>query len=114
MEKVSIKTNSSHYRWGTNCDGWHLVQSENLSVIQESVPSGSFEIKHYHNSSEQFFYVIAGETILEIESEIIILKVNEGCHIPCKVRHQLRNDSLNELRFLVISTPPSHGDRVEV
>jgi mannose-6-phosphate isomerase-like protein (cupin superfamily) len=31
--------------------------------------------------------------------------------IPAGTPHQIRNDSDGEVHFLVISHPPSHGDR---
>ncbi|MEJ2610067.1 MAG: cupin domain-containing protein, partial [Candidatus Thiodiazotropha sp.] len=43
MSIASIQT-GKHYDWGGTCDGWHLVASPNLSVIQERVPSGSSEV----------------------------------------------------------------------
>jgi len=112
MKKVSTN-NAPHYIWGGNCDGWHLLKSDNLSVIQESVPPGSSEIMHFHNASEQFFYVLSGTATLEIDSEVYILKNKEGCHVPAKTPHQLRNESGEVLNFLVVSTPPSHGDKIE-
>ena len=36
----SIK-NAEHYQWGNACDGWHLLKSETLSVIQEKMPAGT-------------------------------------------------------------------------
>jgi hypothetical protein len=57
---VSIET-AEHYTWGDGCDGWHLVKSQTLSVIQELVPPGCGEIQYYHKRSEQlslFFRVL--------------------------------------------------------
>ena len=34
---VSID-NAEHYVWGDVCDGWRLLQREDMSVIQERVP----------------------------------------------------------------------------
>lgn len=34
---VSIQ-NTEHYVWGSGCDGWHLVRTGALSVIQERMP----------------------------------------------------------------------------
>ena len=36
------KKNSEHYAWGGVCDGWHLLKSPVLSVIQERVPPSCF------------------------------------------------------------------------
>ena len=104
--------NGEHYIWGEKCDGWHLAKTENLSVIQECVPPNCSEIRHYHNVSEQFFYVLSGIATLEIAGDIHQLQPNQGIHIQPKVPHQLSNQQSENLIFIVISTPPSHGDRV--
>jgi len=111
MSVVSIK-NGKHYIWGGNCDGWHLAASANLSVIQERVPKGSSENRHFHNRAEQFFYVISGIATLEVGGVVHTLHPAEGFHVPAGIAHTLSNGHENDLKFLVISTPPSHGDRV--
>lgn len=108
------KDNAEHYQWGEQCNGWHLVKSDNLSVIQERVPAGKSEIKHYHRNSEQFFFVLSGIATLEVDGKIHKLKPQQGIHVPAGVKHQLRNEMNQEIEFIVTSTPPSHGDRVEV
>jgi mannose-6-phosphate isomerase-like protein (cupin superfamily) len=110
MSVVSIET-GSHNVWGGNCDGWHLVASSNLSVIQERVPSGSSEVRHLHNRAEQFFYVLNGIASLEVAGTTHVLNANEGFHVPAGVPHTLSNEHEQPLDFLVVSTPPSHGDR---
>ncbi|WP_319407254.1 cupin domain-containing protein [uncultured Desulfosarcina sp.] len=110
MSIASIQT-SKHYLWGGNCDGWHLAASPTLSVIQERVPSGSSEVRHLHNRAEQFFYVLSGIATLEVAGNIHVLRPNEGFHVPAGVLHTLSNRHEQILEFLVVSTPPSHGDR---
>ena len=39
------RENAEHYRWGVDCDGWHLVRDKNLSVIEEFMPPGAAEGK---------------------------------------------------------------------
>lgn len=75
MSVASAQT-GKHYIWGGNCDGWHLVASPNLSVIQERVPSGSSEVRHLHNRAEQFFYVLNGIASLEVAGTIHLLRPN--------------------------------------
>lgn len=111
MPIVSIK-NGQHYLWGDSCDGWHLAKSDALSVIQERVPMGRSEIRHFHKKSEQFFYVLAGVATLEVAGVVHTIHPNEGFHVPAGVAHTLSNTHEKDLEFLVISTPPSHGDRV--
>lgn len=106
------KQNAEHYQWGNNCDGWHLVKSPNLSVIQEKVPPNCAEVVHYHTKSEQFFFVLSGVATLEIDGITHILAESQGMHVPARCCHQLRNEHTEDLEFIVTSTPPSHGDRV--
>jgi len=107
-------SNAEHYAWGDGCDGWHLVKTGDLSVIQERVLPGKSERKHYHNKSRQFFYVLEGTAVLEIRNESVTLRRHEGIEIPPLTPHQLRNDSRDDLVFLVVSSPQSHDDRVDV
>jgi mannose-6-phosphate isomerase-like protein (cupin superfamily) len=111
---VSVsRDNAEHYRWGVDCDGWHLVKDAALSVIEECMPPGAAEVRHHHERAQQFFYILSGEVLMEVEGETMLLAAGHGLRIMPGVRHQVRNPSTGEVRFLVISQPPSHGDRVE-
>ena len=103
--------NAEHYRWGNDCDGWHLVKDAELSVIEECMPPGAAEIRHHHKRAQQFFFVLAGEVLMEIEGESTLVPAGSGIRVPVRMRHQIRNPSSSAARFLVISQPPSHGDR---
>ncbi len=76
------------------------------------MPSGTFEIKHYHNKSRQFFYILNGEASMETTEGIFILRENEGIEIPPMMPHKILNNSDADLNFIVVSVPKSHGDRV--
>ena len=105
------KETAEHYIWGETCDGWHLVKSENLSVIHERMPPGAKEVRHYHEKSRQFFFVLSGAATLEVAGKREILKRHEGAEVSPGVSHQIFNESGEDLEFLVVSHPPSHGDR---
>ena len=111
MHMVNTK-NSEHYNWGNNCDGWHLLKSNDLSIIQEKVPPGCSEVKHYHKKSHQFFYVLSGCAAIEIENEIFQLNSFEGIEVKPGQVHQLRNETKEDLEFIVVSSPKSHGDKI--
>lgn len=110
MKPINTKT-AEHYKWGTNSDGWHLLKSDSLTVIEECVPSGESEQRHYHEKAQQFFYVLSGTAHLEVDGVVHKVKPGSGFHVPAKVPHQLVNMGSDVLRFLVISEPKSHGDR---
>lgn len=105
------RENAEHYRWGVDCDGWHLVKDGALSVIEEFMPPGSAETRHHHRRAQQFFYILSGEIMMEIEGETTLVPAGSGIHVLPGARHQVRNPSSTTARFLVISQPPSHGDR---
>lgn len=109
---MTDKHSAPHYTWGDGCDGWHLVQTPALSVIEERMPPGTSEVRHFHNRANQFFYVLRGRLAIEINGTESILNPAQGCYISAGEPHQVRNRSTSDVEFLVISNPPSHGDRV--
>ena len=113
MEIVSLE-NAEHYNWCGVCDGWHLLKSAALSVIQERVPAGGSETMHYHERAHQFFFVLSGSATLEVEDQRLMLGPQQGLSIPPNVPHRLLNETQEDLWFIVISSPMSHGDRIPV
>lgn len=113
METVSLK-NAEHYTWGGVCDGWHLLKSAALSVIQERVPPGGSETMHYHEKAHQFFFVLSGVATLEFKGQRLVLGPQQGVSIPPTVPHRLLNETQADLSFIVVSSPMSHGDRILV
>ncbi len=112
-----MKTNketSEHYTWGHNCDGWHLLKTDTLSIIQERMPSGTEEASHFHHKAQQFFYILSGLATFEIEGKVIELNPNEGLHVAPNQKHKIKNNHKSDLNFLVISEPKSHGDRTNI
>jgi mannose-6-phosphate isomerase-like protein (cupin superfamily) len=108
------KDNAEHYTWGASCDGWHLLKSAELSVIHERMPPGSSEVRHYHNTARQFFFVLAGAATLEINGRRERLRLHESVEVPAGIAHQIFNESEQDVEFLVVSCPPSHDDRIIV
>lgn len=104
--------NARHYTWGDNCDGWHLLKTNTLSVIQETMPPGTSEQLHYHTKAQQLFYILDGTAHFEIEGEEITVRANECIHIAPGKKHRIYNKQETLLQFLVISEPMSHGDRI--
>lgn len=102
-----------HYTWGNACDGWHLLQQAELSVIQERVPAGAAETLHYHVRARQFFFILQGEGAMVLDGAELALPAGSGLEVPPGVPHQFCNRSGQDVVFLVISAPPSHGDRIE-
>lgn len=77
------------------------------------MPPGTAERGHLHRRSRQFFYILGGEATLETGDTRHLLHASEGLEIPPGVPHRILNASAVDLRFLVISTPSTAGDRIE-
>ncbi len=109
---ITSTENAEHYTWGNQCDGWHLLRSDSLSVIQERMPPGTVEQMHYHERAQQLFYILSGTATFEVEGEVKTVAANQSIHISPKTKHRILNNGDTDLHFLVISEPKSHGDRV--
>ncbi|MEN5434216.1 cupin domain-containing protein [Sphingobacterium faecium] len=106
--------NSEHYLWGDNCDGWHLLKSDSLSIIQEKMPPHTSEGLHFHNNAQKFFYILKGTATFRLEESTVEVSKNNGFHILPQQKHQIFNHTEQDLEFLVISEPKAHGDRVNL
>ena len=106
------RENAEHYRWGSDCDAWYLVKDPQLSVIEEMMPSGAAEIRHHHERAQQFFYILSGEVLMEVEGQTTRVVAGSGIRVMPGKRHQIRNPSSGPVRLLVVSQPMSHGDRI--
>ena len=113
VEKITTG-NSEHYNWGNNCDGWHLLKTNSLSVIREKMPAGTMEKLHYHSSAQQLFYILAGEATFKLNDSEIVVCPGESLFVPPGAVHNIRNSSPGDLEFLVISQPPAQGDRQDI
>jgi len=111
---ITSTDNAEHYTWGTNCDGWPLLRSDSLSVIEERMPPGTSEQLHYHERAQQVFYILSGTATFEVEGELKTVNARQSIHIKPNTKHRIFNSEDVDLHFLVISEPKSQGDRVNL
>jgi mannose-6-phosphate isomerase-like protein (cupin superfamily) len=100
-----------HYTWGAGCDGWRLVDRDDLSVIEERVPPGGCEAWHVHDRARQFFYVLSGRAEMRAAVGTVQLGSGVGVEVPPGLAHQFANVGETDVVFLVTSTPTTRGDR---
>ena len=105
---------SEHYRWGEVCDGWRLLESPDLSVIQERIPPGAGEVRHYHDRARQVFFVLDGELQIELGDQHFRLAARDSLEVPPGAEHRVRNTGDVDAAFLVMSAPTTRGDRINV
>lgn len=111
---IQSKENSTHYTWGNGCDSWVLNDSTNLSVKQEKMPAGTAEKLHFHELAEQVFYILKGEAVFDINDEKFSVMAGESISIQPQSKHYISNESQDDLEFLVISSPSTYNDRIEI
>ena len=113
MNKINTQT-AEHFNWGDHCDGWFLVNKDNLCVLQEKMPAGTSEEKHYHEKTWQFFFILSGTATMEINDVTHELHSLDGIEIPPQVPHKIVNNTNQDLSFIVISMPNHKSDRVNL
>jgi mannose-6-phosphate isomerase-like protein (cupin superfamily) len=110
LQRIDAAT-AEKYVWGRECEGWHLVRASGLSVIQERMPPRTSETRHTHSRALQFFFILAGTATIECSGVRMTLGRLQGLEVPPQTPHQVFNDTDEPLEFIVVSSPPSHGDR---
>lgn len=111
---VISKTNAEHYRWGGDCDGWHLIKAQDLSVIHQRMPPGRGEQCHYHEKSRQCFFVISGVMTVELNGKCFALGAGESIEVEPGQLHQIRNEANLDTEYLVISQPTTRNDQMNL
>ena len=112
-KKITM-AHAAHYKWGNDCDGWHFLNTPTLSVIKERMPAGTSERIHLHKKAQQLFYILSGVAVFESRDNKIEVYANESFYVPPNTVHKISNTGVEDLHFLVISEPRSHGDRIEM
>ncbi len=111
---TSKKHPLQHATWGNKCDAFTLMDTEALSIKQEAMPANTAEELHYHKEAQQFFYILQGEAVFEIDYAIILLQKGEGIEVSPGIHHRILNKQTELLEFLVCSQPSTVNDRHNV
>ena len=114
MTPVSKYQALQHYRWGLDCEAWNLLDQPSLGIKQERMPPGSAEQLHYHEMAQQFFYILKGEALFEIDENLVTVREGEGLHIKAGENHRLRNPGTEDLEFIICSQPTIGNDRINL
>ena len=108
------KDNVPPAEWSEGCLGWTLVDQPDLHVIEERMAPGTSELRHVHQSTRQFYFVLRGTATVESGARRTEVTAMHGIEIPPRLEHQMRNESGTDLEFLVISTQRPREDRQNV
>ena len=111
---MADKTNADSYTWGSNCQTWLLVDRQDMTVAQERMPPHTSEKRHQHGTARQFFFVLSGEAVMDLDTETVVLRAQESILIEPNTPHTMTNRSDETIEFLLISCPSAKGDRVDL
>ncbi|MGC3991449.1 MAG: cupin domain-containing protein [Chthoniobacteraceae bacterium] len=79
------------------------------SLAEARVPAGGATQRHYHQLSEEIYFILEGEGTMEINGEVRSVAPGDGILIPAGAWHQITVSE--SLRFLCCCAPPySHED----
>ena len=82
---------------------------QNQSLAEASLPAGSATERHYHKLSEEFYFILEGDGVIEINGETKNAQAGDAILIPPHAWHQIT--ARITLRFLCCCAPPyAHGD----
>ena len=83
---------------------------EKQSLAEATLPAGGATERHYHKLSEEFYFVMEGTAVMEIDGEEKDVSPGDGILIPAGAWHQITAKA-DGLRILCCCAPPySHDD----
>lgn len=83
---------------------------QNQSLAEATVPAGSSTQRHYHQASEEFYFILEGSGTMEIDDSTLEIGPGDAILIPPGSRHKISAPAVT-LRFLCCCAPPyAHED----
>lgn len=81
----------------------------NQSLAEASLPSGRSTQRHFHRSSEEFYFILSGRGTMEVEGMERPVGEGDAILIPPGSWHRIT--AVETLRFLCCCAPPyAHED----
>lgn len=78
------------------------------SLAEATVPAGGATDRHYHKFSEEFYFLLEGKALMEIDGEESEVVPGDAILIPAGAWHQITG--IEETRFLCCCAPPYDHD----
>lgn len=79
------------------------------SLAEASIPTGGATQRHHHKLTEEFYFILEGAGMMEIDGESRAVRPGDAILIPPGAWHQIT--ATHALRFLCCCAPPyAHED----
>ena len=80
------------------------------SLVHVIIPPGKSSHAHYHEVSEETYYILKGVGLIIIDEKRYELHPGQACLIHTHEKHQIFNKGKVNLEFLTISAPAWRSD----
>jgi len=82
---------------------------EKQSLAEATMTPGQSTDRHYHKLCEEFYFLLEGTAVMDIDGETREVTPGDAILIPAGARHQIT--AKTKLRFLCCCAPPyDHAD----
>lgn len=88
--------------------------SRQLSLAEATVAPGQATHRHRHRQSEEIYYVLAGEGVVEVAARRWAVAAGDSVLIPAGAEHCALNVGTAPLRLLCACSPPYQHDDTEL
>ncbi len=88
-----------------------LHHTSEQSLAEAALEPGQATQRHYHERTEEIYFVTKGSGKLEVDGELSNVRPGDAILIAPGAWHTLENDGTSELLILCMCSPPySHDD----
>ena len=88
----------------------NLLDKEYCKVKQIIIEPGQAPSYQYHFKREEVWVIVQGEGELNLDGEKTIVKKGQIIHVPVQAKHQIKNNSENNLIFIEIQLGEYFGE----
>ncbi|MEI6500425.1 MAG: cupin domain-containing protein [Armatimonadota bacterium] len=88
--------------------------SHNLSLAEATIAPGQTTHRHRHRQSEEIYYVLSGEGIVEVAARKTAVKAGDAVLIPVGAEHCALSLGDVPLRLLCACSPPYQHEDTEL
>ena len=88
--------------------------SRNLSLAEATIAPGQTTHRHRHRQSEELYYILGGEGIVEVAARKIMVQPGDAVLIPVGAEHCAVNSGDAPLRLLCACSPPYQHEDTEL
>lgn len=82
----------------------------NQSLAEARLPAGTSTTPHYHQRTEEIYYILEGQAEMRIEQETRSVGPGDAIAIPPGKVHQITNSGATPLKFLCMCAPAYEHD----